>query len=306
MQIVATRWTASLIGKLSAADGCLRVNDGDSDTSYLLVWPPDQHTVSVEKDTVQIVDRLKGKTVVWHIGELVRLGGGEVPSIEYLDERLRQKLPANCPGPYWVVGSVTSSVEPTEESAVPSLTQSAEEATPVILTAEEALRRDSQEYASHFGVDLDEAVHRLKLQRPAGDLGAELAAKERDTFAGLWIQHTPEFRIIVQFSHDGEETIRAYIENGPLADIVEVRTANVSLAELEAAQAAAGLAIRELGIPVNSGINVFENRVELYVTERARFDAALREANIQLPDYVKVITVGELSTPEADIDTEAD
>lgn len=85
-----------------------------------------------------------------------------------------------------------------------------------------------------------------------------------------------------------------------------MRTANVTLAELKTAQAAAELAIRELGIPVNSGINVFENRVELYVTERARFDAALREANIQLPDCVKVVTVDELSTKEADINVETD
>jgi hypothetical protein len=114
-RIVATRWTAELIGKLVTVDGCLRVNERDSSTSYLLVWPPEYtEKVSIEKDTVQIIDR--GKTVVWHIGEMVHLGGGEIPSIEYLDERLRQKLPANCPGPYWVVGDVTSSVEATEES----------------------------------------------------------------------------------------------------------------------------------------------------------------------------------------------
>jgi hypothetical protein len=63
--------------------------------------------VSVEKDAVQIIDRLKGgKRVVWHIGQIVRLGGGEVTSGENLDERVRQNLPANCPGPYWIVGDV--------------------------------------------------------------------------------------------------------------------------------------------------------------------------------------------------------
>lgn len=106
-QVVATRWTALLIGKLVKVDGCLRVIDNMSGTSYLLVWPPEQHMVSVEKDAVQIIDRLKGdKRVVWHIGQIVRLGGGEVTSSEYLDERVRQNLPVNCPGPYWVVGDV--------------------------------------------------------------------------------------------------------------------------------------------------------------------------------------------------------
>jgi len=106
-QVVATRWTALLIGKLVKVDGCLRVIEDVSGTSYLLVWPPEQHVVSVEKDAVQIIDRLKGgKRVVWHIGQIVRLGGGEVTSGENLDERGRQNLPANCPGPYWIVGDV--------------------------------------------------------------------------------------------------------------------------------------------------------------------------------------------------------
>lgn len=119
--IVTMRMTALLVGELVMTDGCLRVNSIHSGTSYLLVWPPEYTgKVSIERDTVQIVDR--GQTVVWHIGEIVCLGGGGGKSIEHLDERLRPELPlpANCPGPYWVVGSVATSVEASEESAVPS------------------------------------------------------------------------------------------------------------------------------------------------------------------------------------------
>jgi len=106
--IVTMRMTALLVGELVMTDGCLRVNDVNSGTSFLLVWPRGQHTVSVEGDTVRIVDRVEGKTVVWHIGEIVCLGGGGGKSIEHLDERLRPELPlsANCPGPYWIVGDV--------------------------------------------------------------------------------------------------------------------------------------------------------------------------------------------------------
>jgi len=288
---------ALLIGKLVVVEGCLRVNSRYSDTTYLLVWPPD-FTLSTENDAIQILNG--AGQVVARVGDEVRISGGETRSVEFLDERVRQKLPVDCPGPYWIVGDKVSPVEATEESAVPSVTQSAEAATPVPLK-EEALVQDAQVYAADQGIDLDEAVRRLKLQGALGGLGAELATKERDTFAGLWIQHSPEFRIVVQFTRDGEETIRQYIENVPFADIVEVRTASVTLAELEAAQAAALVAVGDLGIPVESGLNVFENRVELYVTDRARFYAALREANIQLPDHAVVITVDELSTPEADI-----
>lgn len=131
-----------------------------------------------------------------------------------------------------------------------------------------ALALDAQGYAEEHGLDLEEAIARLRLQAPAGELGAELAANEADTFAGAWIQHTPEFRIIVQFTESGEDTIRPYIESGPLSDLVEVRAASVTLAELEVTQETAWLMVRDLGVPVESGINVFKNYVELYVVER--------------------------------------
>jgi hypothetical protein len=165
----------------------------------------------------------------------------------------------------------------------------------------DALLLDAQGYADEHGLELSEAVRRLQLQEPAGELNAELLAKESATFAGAWIQHSPEFRIIVQFTENGEATLQPYIENGPLAGMVEVRTADVPLIELEAIQDAIWLAIRGLDIPVASGINAFENRVELYVVERQRLDAALRATNIQLSDRVEIVTVNELGEDEIDI-----
>ncbi|MCX7682666.1 MAG: hypothetical protein N2508_12015 [Anaerolineae bacterium] len=103
---VATRLTALLVGTLVNVDGCLRVTDHESGTSYLLVWLPEQHTVTAEGNTLHIVDHLRGdRTVVWYTGQTVRLGGG-VAAGESLDEPVRRSLPAHCPGPYWVVGDV--------------------------------------------------------------------------------------------------------------------------------------------------------------------------------------------------------
>lgn len=164
-----------------------------------------------------------------------------------------------------------------------------------------ALTLDAKGYAEEHGIELNEAIRRLQLQEPAGELNAELLAKESATFAGAWIQHSPDFRIIVQFTENGDKTIQPYIENGPLADIAEVRAASVSLIELEAIQDTTWLAVRELDIPVASGINVFENRVELYVVERQRFDDALQRLKINLSDKVEVITVNELGSDVAEI-----
>ena len=173
-----------------------------------------------------------------------------------------------------------------------------------VLGAKDALLRDAQEYASDTGVSTDEALHRLQLQDSIGELNAELSTNEVATFAGLWIEHTPEYRVVVQFTHDSEGTIKPYLkQHTELADIVEVRTASMSLADLKRAQSDASPSVRALDIPVESGINVCNNSVELYMTkaDRSRFDDALQRGEIQLPDNVRVITVEALAANTTDI-----
>lgn len=86
----------------------------DSNTSYLLVWPPD-FVATTETNTVRVVSGIvtgNHKEVVLHIGTLVYLGGGEA---RHLDEQLQQTVPPNCQGPYWVVGNVVSPLEATQK-----------------------------------------------------------------------------------------------------------------------------------------------------------------------------------------------
>lgn len=166
------------------------------------------------------------------------------------------------------------------------------------LDDKDPLLYDAQIYASNNNVSTEEALHRFQLQDIAGKLGAELGKNETETLAGLWIEHTPEFRIVVRFTRDGEETIKPYLKQYPeLADIVEVRTANVSLANLQRDQADTSSSVNALGIRVPSDINVYNNSVELYITkaDRSRFDEALQRGEIQLPDTVRVITVEALA-----------
>lgn len=161
------------------------------------------------------------------------------------------------------------------------------------LEVSDALRRDAEAMAEQLDISVDEAIRRAMLQDPIGTLGAELERQEADTFAGLWIQHEPEYRVVVAFTRNGEKTIRRYVENAPLAKLIEVRGAEATLAELQAIQEEAHRLLEELGLSVSSGINVQENRVELYVTDRPLFDATLQEANAQLPGHVEVITIYE-------------
>ena len=134
-------------GQLVVVDRCLRVNDSGSSISYLLVWPP-EYTVRGGADPIQVLDG--AGQVVARVGEQVRVSGGEIESVRYLDEQVRQTLPADCAGPYWIVGDEVGPA--TEEATVPSSAQAGEEVPPDPLGEGDALLRDAQSYAADIGV----------------------------------------------------------------------------------------------------------------------------------------------------------
>lgn len=161
--------------------------------------------------------------------------------------------------------------------------------------------RDARTYAAEQGVPLEEAVRRLSLQDDLGDLDAELIAKEPGTFAGLWIQHQPDFRVVARFTQGGEQTIQPYVAGGSLDGLVEVLPASANLAQLEAAEAKARYLADRLGIPAESGIDIPNNRAYVNVTDREGFVSALRTANVSLPAEAAVVQVDKLLTPSEDI-----
>ncbi len=161
---------------------------------------------------------------------------------------------------------------------------------------------DAQIYAKQYGVTVDEALRRFELQKIAGTLDAELSSNEAKTFGGLWIEHVPEFRVVVLFTSNGESTAKPYL-NKDLINITNVRTVNVSLANLQSAQAEVLSSFRSSGIPVDSEINIYENRVKVKVAEsdRFRFDNALQNGELRIPRDVDINVVPELAKPVADI-----
>ena len=193
---------------------------------------------------------------------------------------LELKPPAVNPG---------ETITPMAVSGGPNTAEPESGGTPSPEGVSPALAQDARMYADDFGVSLEEALTRLILQGPAGELSGNLEANEADTFAGLWIQHEPEFRVIVMFTRNSEKTIRPYIEDGPLEEIVEVRNAETTLLELQRSQTNANKIVTGLGFRVASGINVFENRVELYATDAAQLEAALTESGLTLPAHVQII-----------------
>jgi hypothetical protein len=112
-EVIITAWTAEVIGELINLDGCIRIRDGVSEVNYAIVWTPDV-SATIEGDAVRVISGIvsgNSSEVVLHFGELVRLSGGETT---HPDEQLLENLPANCQGPYWVVGFEVGTVQTTE------------------------------------------------------------------------------------------------------------------------------------------------------------------------------------------------
>lgn len=158
-----------------------------------------------------------------------------------------------------------------------------------------ALLEDANSYAERFHVNLDEAVRRLQIQSKVGILEAALAHDEQASFAGLWLEHEPTFRVVMSFT-DGAAPQRLLPELDSLKGEVEVRSARWTLAELQKDQAAAIALANRLGYVVDADINVRENRVEMYVVEDREI-SGLRNAQREFPASVVLIGVDRLAEP---------
>ena len=154
-----------------------------------------------------------------------------------------------------------------------------------------ALVKDARSYAEDYGVSLDEAIGRLAGQEAIGALDQELQSRESATFGGLWIQNKPDYRIVVAFTRDGEETIRPCLEGTSVFGIVEVRQVKKSLVELRRARDEAKEMVKELGFKPGSGLDIPNNMVQLYLTakEIEQLEMDLRKAGLTLPDNVELV-----------------
>lgn len=168
----------------------------------------------------------------------------------------------------------------------------------------EALARDAQAYAGQFGVSLEEALERLELQGRIGLLGELLEKEVPASFGGLWIEHEPEFRVVTLFTEGAEAEARSMLNEaalGQLAPILEIRRADVSMAELEAQLEEAERQVRAVEVRADLQINVHENRVEILTPSPSALIEALDSRRLQTPANTQIVGVDELSQPTADL-----
>ena len=73
--------------------------------------------------------------------------------------------------------------------------------TPTPLDPDDPFVRDATSFAEHEGLSLEEAVRRLEFQETIGAIQPELEADLPDSYAGLWVEHQPQYRIVIVQSH---------------------------------------------------------------------------------------------------------
>lgn len=101
-------------GILVLVDNCIRIDrETSTNASYLLIWPPD-FNYSIENDTVKILNG-SGENVA-SLRDKVIISGGEVP---VLYEPVKEQVPSQCIGPYWIIGDEISRVETSKPYPTP-------------------------------------------------------------------------------------------------------------------------------------------------------------------------------------------
>ena len=160
---------------------------------------------------------------------------------------------------------------------------------------------DIQAYAQDAGISEEEAERRLSLDESIGKLQASLQTNEADSFAGLWLEHEPTYKVVVAFVGDeGEDVIRPYLTNPALADIIEIRPAQYTLAELRAAQEEAFAIVAQLDpLSIAGGVDVMDNRVFLTVGNPDLFLQAVADAGYTLPPMIAVEPIDPNNIPES-------
>ena len=174
--------------------------------------------------------------------------------------------------------------------------ENSETGDPIVQGEEEALQHDAEVYAENFDVDVETAKQNLQLQEAAGELQAELYENEADTYAGQWLDHGDDFKLIVWFTDGDANRVEQYGVSEPLADIIEVREAEYSLTELRIQQEEAGEIVDETEFDWSADINIKKNRAEIWVTDRQEVQDAISDERRDLPEAVAINEVDALES----------
>ncbi|PJL11189.1 hypothetical protein B9Y66_19305 [Stenotrophomonas maltophilia] len=127
-------------------------------------------------------------------------------------------------------------------------------------------------YSRVFNVSEAEAEYRSMKSISAAALEARIQASEPDTFGGLYIEHQPDFKIVVLFTKKPAETLAKYTQD----PVFTGRVSAQSLEMLLATQAEAEAQLLAKKVEFESGVDIKQSIVTFYVKDEAAARRALR------------------------------
>lgn len=159
---------------------------------------------------------------------------------------------------------------------------------------DDPINPDAQGYAEAYDVPLEDADLRLDMQMDTlpTDLERMLRNARPGAFAGLWIRHKPDYGLTVATAGNLEDIarkVRPFVAGTRWEGTVEVKCVELTEAELRTVRAEVENMLDRLGIGYGSGINIFKNRIEIDVKNRAQVERKLRAEGRRLPEHVALI-----------------
>lgn len=142
----------------------------------------------------------------------------------------------------------------------------------------------AQHYAKDYGVSVEEAQRRLT--HMAGDeisvLQNRLRTERADTFAGLYIEHKPTYRIVVRFTGDAQAQLAAYTTD----PLYVAQTAPRTMVALHSAQELVGKRLQAAGIEYMSGLEVQTSEIHVSVLDVEKAAACLADLPVMKEGFI--------------------
>lgn len=144
----------------------------------------------------------------------------------------------------------------------------------------------TQRYAQDYHVSLAEAERRFAHIQQLGDshLEQRLRAERPDTFAGLYIEHLPVYRVVVRFTGDAQTQLAAYTDD----PLYVAQTAPRTLLTLTATQKQLGERLHAAGIEYMSDMDVKNSQVIIHVLDVDQAMKHLADLPVMHEGYVRV------------------
>jgi hypothetical protein len=167
----------------------------------------------------------------------------------------------------------TALAQPAPAPANASAGVQTEDEAPRVQTSQEALRQDAEDYARRIGVGVEEAERRLRAGRESVATTDRIRETYGSRLAGISIEHTPEYRIVVLLTGDAPVAAQTISAGGMSVPIMFRTGAKSTHEQIRTALNQHEKTIRSL-LPATQGIGIDPKTGELVVVVNAPGAAA--------------------------------